>query len=101
MASGLIDHWMQARGARGFDENGETAAGGRVEEERLADMLSDPRFAVPPPKSLNRQDVAIHAVRAPSLADGGASPTALSAAPVERGRAPLARAAERRVGKES
>ncbi|BDD65559.1 anhydro-N-acetylmuramic acid kinase [Sphingobium sp. TA15] len=85
MASGLIDNWMQARGDRGFDENGETAAGGRVDEERLADMLSDPWFAVPPPKSIDREAFAIEAVRDLSLADGAATLTAFSAAAVARG----------------
>ncbi|QDC36693.1 anhydro-N-acetylmuramic acid kinase [Sphingobium fuliginis] len=90
MASGLIDNWMQSHGDRSFDENGATAAGGRVDEERLAYMLADPWFAVPPPKSIDREAFTIDAVRGLPLADGAATLTAFSAAAVSRGLGHLA-----------
>ena len=85
MASGLIDNWMQTHGDRSFDEDGATAAGGQVDEARLACMLSDPWFAVAPPKSIDREAFTIDAVRGLSLADGAATLTAFSAAAVARG----------------
>ena len=85
MASGLIDNWMQTHGDRSFDENGATAASGQVDEERLAHMLSDPWFAVAPPKSIDREAFTIEAVRGLPLADGAATLTAFSAAAVARG----------------
>ncbi|UXC91597.1 anhydro-N-acetylmuramic acid kinase [Sphingobium sp. RSMS] len=90
MASGLIDNWMQSHGDRSFDENGATAAGGRVDEDRLAHMLADPWFAVPPPKSIDREAFTIDAVRGLPLADGAATLTAFSAAAVSRGLGHLA-----------
>jgi len=48
-------------------------------------MLSDPWFAVAPPKSIDREAFTIDAVRGLSLADGAATLTAFSAAAVARG----------------
>ena len=85
MASGLIDNWMQTHSDNGFDENGATAASGRIDEVRLAQMLSDPWFALPPPKSIDREAFTIDVVRGLSLEDGAATLTAFSAAAVARG----------------
>ncbi|EQB30069.1 anhydro-N-acetylmuramic acid kinase [Sphingobium ummariense RL-3] len=84
MASGLIDNWMQEAGARPYDEGGATAARGRVDEGRLAALLADPWFAVPPPKSIDREVFTIDAVRGLGLEDGAATLTAFSAAAVAR-----------------
>ena len=85
MASGLIDNWMQAHGAGAYDAGGAAAARGRVDEERLAAMLADPWFALPPPKSIDREAFTIEAVRGMSLEDGAATLTAFTAAAVARG----------------
>ncbi|MET0372453.1 MAG: anhydro-N-acetylmuramic acid kinase [Sphingobium sp.] len=85
MASGLIDNWMQSRGDAAYDAGGETAARGTVDEARLAAMLSDPWFALPPPKSIDREAFSIAAVRGLSLEDGAATLTAFTAAAVARG----------------
>ena len=82
MASGLIDNWMQAHGAAAYDAGGAVAAKGRVDEARLAEMLADPWFAVPPPKSIDREAFSIAAVRGLELEDGAATLTAFSAAAV-------------------
>ncbi|WP_150292216.1 anhydro-N-acetylmuramic acid kinase [Sphingobium estronivorans] len=85
MASALIDNWMQTHSDRDFDENGATAATGRIDEARLVEMLSDPWFAMAPPKSIDREAFTIEATRGLSLEDGAATLTAFSAAAVAKG----------------
>ena len=84
MASGLIDNWMQAQGDAAYDEGGAVAALGQVDEARLAAMLADPWFDLPPPKSIDREAFTIDAVLGLSLEDGAATLTAFSAAAVAR-----------------
>ncbi len=83
MASGLIDNWMQVEGGVGFDEGGAVAATGRVDESVLTGMLDHPYFDMPPPKSIDREDFTVQAVRGLSLADGAATLTAFTAQTVE------------------
>lgn len=85
MASGLIDNWMQARGARAFDAGGACAARGVVDEGRLEAMMADPWFDVLPPKSIDREKFSTEAVGGLSLEDGAATLTAFTAASVARG----------------
>lgn len=85
MASGLIDNWMQSQGGAPYDAGGACAARGRVDEGRLAAMMADPWFALPPPKSIDREAFTIEAVQGLSLEDGAATLTAFSAAAVARG----------------
>jgi anhydro-N-acetylmuramic acid kinase len=66
-----------------FDEDGRLAAQGRVDEAVLAELLADPFFAAPPPRSTGRERYgeayarALHA-RVPG-ADGVATAVALTA----------------------
>jgi anhydro-N-acetylmuramic acid kinase len=85
MASGLIDNWMQTHGDAAYDAGGACAARGRVDEARLAAMMADPWFAAPPPKSIDREQFSIDAVRGLDLEDGAATLTAFTAAAVARG----------------
>lgn len=85
MASGLIDNWMQTHSDRSFDENGATAAQGRVDDARLAAMLANPWFDLPPPKSIDREAFTLDAVRGLGLEDGAATLTAFTAAAIARG----------------
>jgi len=84
MASGLIDNWMQTHGDAAFDENGATAARGEADAARVAAMLLDPWFDLPPPKSIDREAFTIEAVRGLSLESGAATLTAFTAAAVGR-----------------
>lgn len=84
MASGLIDNWMQVHGQAAYDAGGATAARGRVDDARLAAMMADPWFAVPPPKSIDREAFTIDAISGMTLEDGAATLTAFSAAAVAR-----------------
>ncbi|NML10837.1 anhydro-N-acetylmuramic acid kinase [Sphingobium sp. AR-3-1] len=84
MASGLIDNWMQTHEDAAYDAGGACAARGRVDDARLAAMMADPWFDAPPPKSIDREQFSIDAVRGLSLEDGAATLTAFTAAAVAR-----------------
>lgn len=75
----LIDDWMEKRVGRRCDEGGATAAAGEVHDGVLAAMLDLTWFDVPPPKSLDRHDFSLNAVRGLGLADGAATLTAFTA----------------------
>lgn len=84
-ANALVDDFVHLRRGERFDEGGALAAKGRVDEARLADLLSDPYFDRHPPKSLDRDHFARRArdaVDGLPDADGAALLTAFSAASV-------------------
>ncbi len=74
----LIDDWMRHHGQGAYDENGRTAARGRVHEERLQVWLAHPFLHRPPPKSLDRNDFDIAPAEGLSLDDGAATLTMLT-----------------------
>lgn len=47
----LLDTWARRHLDRPFDQDGEWAAGGSVQEAALEQLLDDPYFQLPPPKS--------------------------------------------------
>lgn len=51
----LIDDWMQIRKNKFFDFNGYTANSGQIHHEIIHKWSNDPFFAMPFPKSLDRQ----------------------------------------------
>ncbi|MXW93330.1 MAG: anhydro-N-acetylmuramic acid kinase [Rhodospirillaceae bacterium] len=53
-ANALLDDWMVRTTGAAFDPNGETAARGTADTDRVAAWLSHPHFAAEPPKSLDR-----------------------------------------------
>lgn len=53
-ANALMDHWCQQHTSRRFDDGGCWAATGSVDQTLLADLLADPYFSRPPPKSTGR-----------------------------------------------
>ena len=61
----LIDDFMRARTGDVLDRDGRAAAAGRVDAAAVARLLMHPFFALPAPKSLDRNDfrewVAAHA----------------------------------------
>ncbi len=84
----LIDAFVRARtgGTLTFDEDGAFAADGTVNERLLIDMLGDPYFSLPWPKSTGRERFGEHFLRerghdleALSLEDGCATLTELTA----------------------
>lgn len=50
----LLDYWATLRLGKPYDENGAWAATGVVLDNLLHDMLAEPYFALPPPKSTGR-----------------------------------------------
>jgi anhydro-N-acetylmuramic acid kinase len=54
-ANGLMDAWCLRHRGEAFDRDGVFAASGQVNETLLAQLLSDPYFALPPPKSTGRE----------------------------------------------
>src|SRR5690554_5889536 len=55
-ANMLMDAWIQHHRDLPYDADGSWAASGQVEYRLLAHMLSDPWFALTPPKSTGRDD---------------------------------------------
>jgi len=88
----LLDDFLRVRTGRPLDTDGRIAASGRVDEAAIARLLRHPFFALPPPKSLDRNDFrewagevfAAGAGGPGSVADGAATLTALTAASIAR-----------------
>ncbi|MFN4282215.1 MAG: anhydro-N-acetylmuramic acid kinase [Alphaproteobacteria bacterium] len=79
-----IDDWVRHYTGQAFDDGGQLAAQGRVDEARLAILLDNPFFARQPPKSLDRNHFMTAAVAGLSVADGAATLAAFTAAAVAR-----------------
>lgn len=77
--NGMIDLMLQARGLGRFDEDGRFALAGRVDEAVLADLLNNPYFAAPAPKSLDRYDFSLTPVDHLSVEDAAATLVAFTA----------------------
>lgn len=54
-ANALMDAWCLQHTGQTFDRDGSFAAQGHVDAELLSDLLTDPYFAVAPPKSTGRE----------------------------------------------
>jgi anhydro-N-acetylmuramic acid kinase len=82
----LIDDFMRARTGAPYDDNGDAAAGGKLDDRFIARVLHHPFFDVKPPKSLDRNAFAFANIGLPefSLADGAATLSALTVAAVAR-----------------
>src|ERR1700704_275025 len=80
----LLDDFMFRVTGQPFDCEGRMAAHGVVDEAWVARALQQPFFALPPPKSLDRNDFASLTLRDIAPADGAATLTALTAAAIAR-----------------
>ncbi len=80
----LIDDLMLERTGQAIDEDGVTAAKGRVDQRALEAMLSHPFFALPPPKSLDRNAFSRRAVADLATPDAAATLTAFTAQAIAR-----------------
>ncbi|HWY62543.1 MAG TPA: anhydro-N-acetylmuramic acid kinase [Rhizomicrobium sp.] len=81
-----IDDWMQTHSGKPVDEDGAFAATGKVDDAALDKMLANDYFDRVPPKSLDRMDFGMEAVKNLSPADGAATLTAFTAASIARAR---------------
>jgi anhydro-N-acetylmuramic acid kinase len=86
-ANAPLNDLMLARLGLLQDQDGALAAQGVVDEDFVALVLSDPWFALPPPKSLDRNDFEglVEALNSLSDPDAAATLTALAAASVAAG----------------
>jgi anhydro-N-acetylmuramic acid kinase len=83
----LLDDFLQRRTGQALDIDGRRAAAGRVDETAVARLLTHPFFALPPPKSLDRNDFRAlvgDALEGGGVEDGAATLTALTASAVAR-----------------
>lgn len=74
-ASALIDDLMMTRFGKPYDDGGRIAASGTIDHRILAELMANPFFDVPPPKSLDRQDFHARAAVVRSLDDADAAAT--------------------------
>jgi len=80
----LLDDFMFRVAGQRFDCEGRMAAQGTADEGWVARSLEHPFFALPPPKSLDRNDFASLTLREMPPADGAATLTLLTAAAIAR-----------------
>jgi anhydro-N-acetylmuramic acid kinase len=80
----LLDDFMLRMTGQRIDCEGRMAAQGTVDEAWVTKALQHPFFALPPPKSLDRNDFASMVLREGSAADGAATLTAFTAAAIAR-----------------
>lgn len=78
----LLDDLMLSRAGIPMDRHGHTAARGRVDEIALAQLLDNLFFALPAPKSLDRNAFSREAVAHLPIEDAAATLTAFTAASV-------------------
>lgn len=81
----LIDDWCLGHTRRPVDEDGRLAAAGRVDERIVGELLAHPFFALPAPKSLDRNAFSAAAVAGLSTEDGAATLTAFTAEAIAAG----------------
>ena len=77
----LLDDWAQRHTGEPIDRDGKLALAGHADETILQRLLAHPFFALPAPKSLDRQDfaAALEAIAGLSPADGAATLAAFTA----------------------
>jgi anhydro-N-acetylmuramic acid kinase len=80
----LLDDFMNRTTGQRFDTDGRMAAQGTADAAWIAEALKDPFFALPPPKSLDRNDFAKRILRNASPTDGAATLTAFTVAAIVR-----------------
>jgi len=84
-ANAPLNDWIRQHGLGEMDRGGTLAMSGRVDEERLAHLLTHPWLDRPWPKSLDRFDFTAAMAEGLEPADGAALLTAFTAAAVGRG----------------
>jgi anhydro-N-acetylmuramic acid kinase len=83
----LLDDFLRVQTGQPLDVDGHHAAAGRIHDDMIARLLQHPFFALPPPKSLDRNDFRQwtgDALDGIGTDDGAATLTALTAAAVAR-----------------
>jgi anhydro-N-acetylmuramic acid kinase len=75
----LIDDFVRARRGEAMDAGGVLAASGKVQMDVLGELMANPWFDLPMPKSLDRNAFSLDPVRQLSDADGAATLAAFTA----------------------
>lgn len=96
-ANGPINDFVRQAGGGDFDRDGQLAQQGRVDEQRLVELLSHDYLSKPYPKSLDRFDFTSQMADGCSVVDGAALLTAFSAAAVGCGLELLPKRPERLI----
>ena len=81
-ANAMVDDWIRARTDLNFDEGGALARQGQVNKIALADLMDNPYFDLPAPKSLDRDAFEMSPVAYLSTEDGAATLLAFTAASI-------------------
>ncbi|MGV6801797.1 MAG: anhydro-N-acetylmuramic acid kinase [bacterium] len=82
--NGLIDEWIALKTGETMDVDGAFAAAGTVDEECVSLMCLNPFLRRQPPKSLDRYDFKLDAVKKMGVEDGAATLTAFTAAAIAK-----------------
>lgn len=85
----LLDEWIFKKTGKSFDDGGKIAKSGKVDEGILKTMLASPYFSKPNPKSLDRLDFNIDAIKDLSTEDGAATLTRFIAGAVKTAQSSL------------
>jgi len=84
-ANALIDDWVRQHTKADYDDKGALAATGTTDKAKLAQLLDNEYFALPPPKSLDRFNFTLDLMHTPpaiSPVDGAATLTDFTASAV-------------------
>jgi anhydro-N-acetylmuramic acid kinase len=85
--NGMVDDLMMLKCGVSHDENGQSAAEGRVHEDYVIQYLRHSYFGEPPPKSLDRKAFLLELVEGLDVKDAAATLTAFTAAAIAAARA--------------
>ena len=80
----LLDDFMLRQTGKAVDHGGAAAAKGKPDRGWIAHALKHPFFALPPPKSLDRNDFAAFVMDGLSIEDGAATLTGFTAQSIAR-----------------
>ena len=58
--NGLIDAWIKSHTEKSYDHSGQWAKSGNILPDLLEDLLDDPYFSTPPPKSTGKEYFNLH-----------------------------------------
>ena len=83
-ANAMIDDWVRAHSTLPFDQEGQLAGQGIVNEIALSALLNHPYFDRPSPKSLDRNTFSSMPIEGLSLEDGAATLVAFTAKSISR-----------------
>ncbi len=71
--NGLLDAWMERSTGQRYDEGGALSLQGTVDQAALDELMNNPYFTEPYPKSLDRSDLSIDAVAGLAPDEGAAT----------------------------